>query len=121
MSARPQTTFAGATNPFTGQRVNAKGRTVKPQARLDLSQIAVSNRPLPTGRSVFAGKYNWLFASVKLGQCLECPSADVGKLANAAKKWAKKQTKPIIVRTARTLEGKPERGGVWLLAGEGKR
>ena len=121
MKPIPQTTFAGPTNPFTGQRVNAKGRTVKPQARLDLSQIAVSYRPPPTGRSVFVGKYDALFATVKPGQCLECPSEDVGKLYGAAKKWAKNQAKPIIVRTARMLHDKPERGGVWLLAGEGKR
>jgi len=121
MTPRPQTTFAGPQNPFTGQRVNAKGRTVKPQARLDLSQIVITNTPLPTGRSVHVGKYDALFATVKPGQCLECPSDDVGKLASAAKKWAKNQGKPIIVRTTRVLQDKPERGGVWLLAGEGKR
>lgn len=121
MKPKPQTTFAGPKNPFTGQRVNAKGRTVKPQARLDLSQIVITNTPLPTGRSVHVGRYDALFATVKPGQCLECPSNDVGRLAAAAKKWAKNQAKPIIVRTARVLQDKPERGGVWLLAGEGKR
>ena len=118
MSALPRSTFAGVTHPFTGQALTQAGRLPKiaPMKRIDLAKIEITNTPLPLGRSALQGKYNTLFASMQPGQCIECDSDVVGAISNSAIKWVRTHRPDLMVRSAKLLDGKPGRGGVWLLA-----
>lgn len=111
MSAVIQTKFAGR-NPF--QQKQKKPRA-EPKA-VDLDSIQVANDPLPAGRAKATEyKYDHLFSGMKVGQCLKCDPADVGKISHAMSVWIKRnQLKDHVVRSTRKYET-DGLGRVWLI------
>jgi hypothetical protein len=108
---KPQTTFAGKTNPFTGASL------MKPVDHVDPSKLTIGNDPLPAHRAR-ANKYADLMAKLKPGQCIKCKSDQVGAVASAVKKHIENNRLDCTVRLTKNYgDGM---GRVWLMKNERK-
>ena len=105
---KPQTTFAGKTNPFTGA-------PMKPVDHVDPSKLTIGNDPLPAHRAR-ANKYADLMAKLKPGQCIKCKSSQVGQVANALRKHVETANLDCTIRSTKNYGDGMAR--VWLMAKE---
>lgn len=81
------------------------------------AKFEISNDTLPEGRTVQGHKYEDLFASMKPGQCIKCPSEDVGRVGNGMRSFIKREgLENVSVRSAKAYPGdkSDQRGRVWL-------
>lgn len=122
MSARPKTTFMGATNPFTGapKTLKKNGTPRKPRAVVTADTVTLCTDPMLGRKSVYTSKYDALFAKMGNKSALRCESAQVAGLSKALIIWAKKRYGALCgVRTTKSYPGDPGHGRVWLLLKEG--
>lgn len=122
MSARPKTTFAGDTNPFTGAPKTLKkdGTPRKQRAVVGAESVTLCADPMVGRESVYTSKYDALFAQMGNKSALRCPTEQVGGLSKALLIWSKKRYGALCgVRTTKLYPGDPGHGRVWLLLKEG--
>jgi len=81
------------------------------------SDLSIGNDPLPTGRAQPEGKYTAIFAKLKPGQCIICPTGSANSIGQALRKWAdaNKPSHRVSTTQAYAADG---RGRVWLLTPE---
>ena len=119
----PTTTFAGKTNPFTGERVKARpSRSRKTDAVILTSSLEIRSDPVPPTRPSIGFKYEPVFSKLRPGQCVRCKTSEVGTVSGSLKKYLKMKNKPGMVKaTTRYVDptnGEEDKGygRVWLLA-----
>lgn len=108
MNNKPQTTYAGK-NPFGGP-------LTKPQHVIDPSELAIANDPPPSKRYT-QRKLDPIFAKLKPGQCLKCPSGVASNVGTQLRKFVKRRGLPgrVLVTSHYEADGM---GRVWLLPAE---
>jgi len=79
-----KTIFAGNRHPITGASMTPKKA---PAVFVDPEQLSICNDPLPNHRAKPGGKYDEILKNLKVGQCIKCPPADVGKITGALRKF----------------------------------
>ena len=94
-----KTKFVNGVNPFTGKK--------------EAEELSVCNDPIPESRAKQEGKYEHLLSKMKPGQAIKCPPNAVGRIANAAKKYAKTHHPGCIVRS--TQDYGDGMGRVWII------
>jgi len=82
--------------------------------------IAITNDPLPPSRSAPLYKYRPKFESMAMGQALRMPTANVGKVAGAMRKWVEITGKKAHVKSMQRYCEDAGYGRVWLLDGVSK-
>lgn len=114
-----QTTFAGRSHPWTGQKLNRKGTDVDKKSQpTNPDEITIADDPLPCGRASPGSKYDALFKAMKVGQCLRTLPGDVQKVAQALRKHIErtdlkhKGKAPGVISETRGADGI---GRVWLV------
>ena len=110
-----KTKFAG-TNPFTGEvHIHAPVQKQKHSTFCDVSTLEITNDVLPIGRTKNTGnKYDELFFSLKVGQCIKCQPAEVSKIAHALNTWLERYGKTNAVRSCKHYDT-DKLGRIWLL------
>lgn len=95
-------------NPWTGEPL------VK-QTLIDVNQIKLGRKPLPTGRCPVPHKYEPIFSKMKFGDTLTVPSESVSRVAAALRHYIKDNKRPGIVRSCLRYPGDEGNGCVWYL------
>lgn len=99
-------------------------KTAKPVTRksvrrspIHVDDLEVSDDPVPKKRNLGPGRYDQLFKSMKVGQCLKCVPEHTGALGNALRNWIKRnKKKDVAVKSVRHYPGCKEKlGRVWLI------
>lgn len=88
---------------------------------VDMAVLQVTSDPLPQIKRNPVYKYDLLFAGMKPGQCIKCPSKYVQRMQHALVTWIKRRGKweELHVRSIKRYEDTDE-GRVWLLTREKK-
>jgi hypothetical protein len=84
----------GAHRPFGGPP--APKQKSKP---LDPATLLICDDPIPTHRASSGNKYGALLEKMKVGQCIKCLPADVGRMSCAVKKHIETKKIKATVRT----------------------
>jgi hypothetical protein len=107
----PKTAIIGN---FPGQK-QAPKTAKKPPSFVDLDALTICDDPLPIKRAVVGLKYESVFLKMKAGQCIKCPTDNVGQISGALRKHIERHNlKDHIVRATPNYEGTGV-GRVWLL------
>ena len=107
------TKFAGK-NPFTGQ-VQEPAQKQKLSTFCDVSKLEITNDALPIGRMKnTVNKYDELFSSLKVGECIKCQPVEVSKIAHALNTWLARHNKTNAVRSCKHYDT-DQLGRIWLL------
>ena len=86
---------------------------MKPVDHVDPSKLEIASDPLPAHRAR-TNKYADILAKLKPGQCIKCPSSQVGQVANAVRKHIIDKQLPCTLRSTKNYgDGM---GRVWLLS-----
>jgi hypothetical protein len=95
-------------------------KTPRANVRLtDPADLVIGNDPLPTFRTAPGNKYADLLTRLKVGQCIKCQPAEVGKVSRALRKWVRDKGLKAAVRTCTNYEPtapKEPKGRVFLVA-----
>ena len=113
--ATAKTTFAGSTNPFTGQPINPqKAKSVR--VKVAVHDLEITDDQPMARRTSGHTKYAPIFAKLKVGKCIACAPQDVGRIAKALDKHIKTlpNADAFKVRTTKRYPN-DDRGRVWLL------
>lgn len=99
----------GANRPF-----GAAHMTRQPTKRTDPATIEICNDPIPSHRASCGNKYEAILSALKVGQCIKCQPAEVGRMSGALRKWVQDKKIKGAVRSMKDYgDGK---GRVWLVA-----
>jgi hypothetical protein len=99
---------------FPGQK-QAKKTAKKPPSFVDLDALTICDDPIPEKRVVVGLKYESVFLKMRAGQCIKCPTENVGQISGALRKHVERHAlKDHIVRSMPNYEGTGV-GRVWLL------
>lgn len=103
-----------ANDPFnkTTPRKNVR------RSPIHVEDLEVSDDPLPKKRELGPSRYEKLFSSMKLGQCIKVEPERVNAIANALRSWIKKNRKKnLAVKSVRYYKAcKQGLGRVWLIS-----
>lgn len=81
---------------------------------VDPKQISICDDRLPDFRARTEGKYDAIFAKMKMGQCIKCHTQDLGKVSSALRKYILKHK---VKGTIRSMTNYGDgMGRVWLVA-----
>ncbi|MBP9149214.1 MAG: hypothetical protein KBG00_10580 [Rhodoferax sp.] len=86
-------------------------------APLQMLGLSITSDPLPVTRAVSLYKYHPIFDRMEFGQSLRTPTANVGKVAGAMRKWIGMKGKTAHVKSSPRYCDDSGYGRVWLLAG----
>lgn len=107
------------TKPSTLKKVESKDTSkavVKtPQRFLDTAELIVTNDPLPAARAAPIHKYHSVFSVMKMGQCVRCPTASVGRVSGAMRKFIEIKRLHATVKSMTRFEDDIGFGRVWLI------
>ena len=87
----------------------------KPAAYVTLDELSITNDALPASRTLPIHKYHAVLAGMKMGQCVRCPTASVGKVAGAMRKFIATQQMHAQIKSVTRFEGDQGFGRVWML------
>ena len=87
----------------------------KPQVFVTLAEMSVTDDALPTSRTLPVNKYHAVFANMKLGQCVRCPTVSVGKVSGSMRKFIANQNLHAQIKSVTRFEGDDGFGRVWML------
>lgn len=101
-------------NPWTKQKMTKENTAAQ---IIQASDLSIGNDPLPTGRAQPEGKYTAIFAKLKPGQCIICPTGSANSIGQALRKWAD-ANRPNHRVSATQAYPSDGLGRVWLLSTE---
>ncbi len=101
------------TKPAQSPFDNMPKRKAKPCDPVDVSQLEISDDPLPAARAAPGHKYDALFDKLAFGQCVKTEVGRADKVAQALRTYLKRKDKQGRVKSMTDYgDGK---GRVWLI------
>jgi len=88
----------------------------KPPVYVMPGELSITDDALPTGRTLPINKYHAMLSEMKPGQCVRCPTASVGLVAGAMRKFIEQKSLRAQIKSVTRFEGDEGFGRVWMLA-----